>query len=399
MFCQNCGTKNNDESIFCEECGTKLEKPVSNPVKPSIPRKPISKLTIAIGAEAVLLAAMIVVFFSIGNKVCSPEKVVEKYFVELANQDLKGAYKLLDVEEDDFINEKLFEKVNSNSKLNKVTNYEVKKSKGGSLGKNIEIEYRTKGSSSDESYYVSVNKKAGKKALFFDNWEVTTEAIIVKDFLVTVPAGAKVTVDGVELDKSYINQKDEAYQFYTIPAMFAGEHQIVVSQEDMQEVRKIVSTNDTYSFWQEDMVPQKEVLEEVIQTAAKDFEAVYMAAASGKEFDSVKDLFSSKKESQSQAKEEYEELRDELRDSSYSFINKIAFSEIEGTIEKGYAETDEMCLEVSLEFDYLVDYDYEDWFGEVSNKTYNGSDYIQFKLIKEDGAWKLMGLSGTYLYY
>lgn len=44
MFCQNCGTQNNDASVFCENCGAKLEKPVqpnvaaqqAQPVQPNM---------------------------------------------------------------------------------------------------------------------------------------------------------------------------------------------------------------------------------------------------------------------------------------------------------------------------------------------------------------------------
>ena len=413
MFCQNCGTKNNDASVFCENCGAKLEKPVqqaqpiqqaqpvqqAQPIRPAQPRKPISKIMIAVAAEAVLLIAAIVVFFNIGGKVYGPEKVAEKFFVEVANHNFKEAYKALDIEEDDFINEKNFENAGCNQELSKVTNYRIKKSRKKDLGKDVEITYRTKGSSSDRSYNISVSKKPNKKALFFDNWEVSPESMIVEDFSVYIPAEAEVTVDGVKLGKDYLNKKysDDTSSCYIIPKLFVGEHQIVVTQEGMQEVRKLVDAYD-YSFSVYSMSPDEKILKEVANTATEDFKAIYTAAAAGKDFDTVADLFSAEDDRQEDAREAYEDLVAELTESEYSVINHMAFSNIEATACEGYLDGDETCMAVKLEFDYAIDYT-ENWFGEVttdSNEDYS-SMYMSF--VYEDGKWLLVELNTAYLYY
>lgn len=424
MFCQNCGTKNNDVSIFCENCGAKLEKPVApeatqqpvqpaqqpvqpaqqsvqptqQPVQPK-PRKPIPKLVIAVIAEAVVLVAMIVVFINVGKNVNSAEKVAEKFFVEVANQNYKEAYNILDVEENDFVNEKAFENATCNVELSKVTDYNVKKTRGSGDEREVVITYKTKGSSSKKTYDISVNKQNDKNMLFFEDWEVSPESMLVEDFEVIIPAGAEVTVDGVKLGKEYKNKSndDESIQYFVIPEMFAGEHQVVVTQEGMQEVRKLVST-DNYGYYLYEMYPDEETMETVLKTAMEDFETVYAAAAAGEDFDAVAGLFSSEEERQEEAQEYYENLRDELTDTEgYRVVNKVAFSNLEGEVYEGYIDTDENCMEVYLEYDYVVEYT-EEWFGEVTNETYNTSDYMYLDFVYEDGKWLLVGFYG-YLYY
>lgn len=448
MFCQNCGAKNNDISVFCENCGAKLEKPVDMAAEQTTQseqaavqetaqqnvqpeqaaqqneqpeqaaqqkvqpeqvaasqaikeKKPVSKIMIAVIAEAVLLVASLAVFFNIGNKVYSPEKVSEKFFVEVANHNFKEAYKALDVDEDDFINEKNFENASCNQELSKVTEYEVKRTRGTQNGKDVKIQYKTKGSSSSHNYVISVDKKSGKNAVFFENWEVSPESMVVEDFSVSVPAGTEVTVDGVKLDKKYKDKKnktDEYYQYFTIPAMFAGEHQVVVTQEGMQEVRKIIDTDSDYDFWLDEMNPDEAVLEEILNTATEDFQAVYTAAAEGKDFSEVSKLFSMKEGRQDEVKEAFEEIVDDFTGTTYTTVNKVSFSNLKGSVQEGYIDTDETCMEVCLEFDYKIDYT-EDWFGEVSDESYSASDYMYLDFVYEDGKWLLTDFAGAYLYY
>lgn len=436
MFCQNCGTKNNDASIFCENCGARLEKPVDaarqqeqpvqqeqavqqeqfvqqsvqqeqytqqpvqqeqytqQPVQQAKPKKPVSKLVIAVAAEAVILVASIIVFFNIGNSVYGPEKVAEKFFVEVANQNFKEAYKALDVEENDFINEKAFQNAECNVELSEVTEYKVKSTRGGNDEKEIEILYKTKGSSSKRTYNISVNKQDDKNMLFFENWQISPDAMIANDFYVCVPTGAEVTVDGVKLGKDYLNKKesDEDFQYYEIPEIFAGEHQIVVTKEGMAEVRALVDTDD-YGYSLYSMQMDEKVLEEAVDVALADFEAIYTAAAQEKKYDAVADLFSVDVDGE----DDYEDFVYDLTGSSYQTLNRISFSNVEAVASESYHNTDKPCVVADIEFDYSVNYT-EDWFGETTNETYDESSYMTLYLVYEDGKWLLEDAIGGYIY-
>lgn len=416
MFCQNCGTKNNDASIFCENCGAKLEKPidtVAQPVEqvqpapqtqpmqqPVQPKKPVSKLLMAVLAEAVVLIAAVLVFINVGNSVYGPEKVAEKFFVEVANQNFKEAYKVLNVEENDFINEKAFEKAKCNVELNKVTEYKVKRTRGEDDEKEVKIAYKTKGSSSKRDYDILVNKQDGKNMLFFENWEVSPDAMIVKDFYVAVPNGAEVTVDGVKLGKEYLkkSKSDEYQQYYEIPELFAGEHQVVVTKEGMAEIRKIVDTDVDYGYTVYSMQMDEALLKEAMEKGIENFEIIYKAAAEGKEFDTVANLFSTVEGRKDTGKDDYEDIVYDFTGSSYKTLNKIKFSNVEATASEGYIDTDETCVSVQIEFDYHADYT-EEWFRETTNETYDDSSYMYIDFVYEDGEWMIEEVRGGYIYY
>ena len=41
VFCQKCGTKNQDEALFCEKCGNKLDSTNNKPISESSNYKPV----------------------------------------------------------------------------------------------------------------------------------------------------------------------------------------------------------------------------------------------------------------------------------------------------------------------------------------------------------------------
>ena len=420
MFCQNCGTQNNDEN-----CGAKLEKPVQpnvaaqqaqpvqpnmaaqqsqpvQPMKPAQPKKPMSKAWVVVAVEVIVLVAAVAVFFNFGKEMNSAEKVAEKFFVEVANHNFKEAYKTLDVEENDFINEKNFENASCNMQLSKVNTYEVKANDSeDKLGKNIRIQYRTKGSSSNRDYYVSVNKKSGKNLLFFDKWEVSPEALIVEDYSIAVPTGAEVTVDDIKLGKSYYDKKQSAdsdyYDYYTIPEMFAGEHQVVVKKDGMQEVRKVIDTDEDYSYYLDNMVMDDKLLEEAFDTATGDLQKIYEAAIAGKDFSAISGMVD--KDAEEDLEYVYENLVGDFEDSSYKTVNKFSVSNIEGVASQNnwYSE-EKLVVQVELDYDYAVDYT-RSWFDEVTNETSDDSNSCYISLAYKDGKWLIVEISGMYIYY
>lgn len=92
MYCSNCGSKIDDDSLFCPNCGTRTAAsgaPVSTPVppvqaetpEPAAPKKKLSKgvlIGIIAGAAAVVAAVVLLVVLLGGRGGSSWEKVAEK---------------------------------------------------------------------------------------------------------------------------------------------------------------------------------------------------------------------------------------------------------------------------------------------------------------------------------
>ena len=142
--------------------------------------------------------------------------------------------------------------------------------------------------------------------------------------------------------------------------------------------------------------PDEEVLEEVLNTASEDLKKIYSAAAEGKDFDAVADLFSKDEDYQEDAKEEYENLVTDLLDNEYTTLNKLSFSNLEGEAYLNY--WDEESVEVYFQFDYVAEYT-EHWFGEDTNESYDDTSSVYLNFVYEDGKWVLMGFDAPYIYY
>ena len=109
MFCEKCGTKLEDGSLFCDNCGAKLDdKPMVSPTVevvpqvqqetaqgyqqvpyqqipqgyqpvPVVPRQPMAKSTKFFLVEAILLIALIIIGFKVGQSRFSADYVAENY--------------------------------------------------------------------------------------------------------------------------------------------------------------------------------------------------------------------------------------------------------------------------------------------------------------------------------
>jgi len=365
-------------------------------------KKPVSKWILIAAAEIAALAVILWAGKSFIDKSASPEQVAENYFVHLANGDWKEAYELLDIDKDSkdvFINEEMFVKAQMQENLGVINNYQVKQGKEHSdlsslddilkqnagkteeddsvLGKNINIVYRVKGDTENSSYTVPVNREKN------GSWNVRVSHFIYKNYNVYVPKGAGVSVDGVALGTDYQVRggEEEDLDCYEIPRMFYGYHEINIVMEDMEEVVDTVYIEfDSTSYYREHMKLKEEILDTLVQNAGEHMKQIYSAAAAGKNFNTVEDLFTSQKESRKEIKKHYEGLLSSMNEGSAQ-LEKVRFYNLTGRVNGSESV-------VNIEFEYQVDYTYEDfWEEERINDTYKGSGNSEIRFIKEDGKW------------
>ncbi len=425
MFCQNCGTRNGDESIFCENCGIKLERddvmaessmqqnmPVAAVQTSAVgniatvtPNKVMKKWTKIIIAEVIILFIAGYGLYTVGTNSFTPQNMASTFFVNMVNGDFEAAYDQIDVEETEFINKDQFVKANEEFCLGIVSNYRVRNelSKVGNdwyrdeqagLGESVLVDYRLKGGSSDQTYPVSLIKQMEKKYLLFDDWKVSAESLIATDYLVVAPKGASVIVDGIALNDAYLQKEEMGYgeekDCYVIPQIFLGSHSIQVSMENKETLKediKIQYDNDQYVVW--DMVWSQAAMKEVLQKAGEDLQKLYQAAMQGQDFDSVSDLFS--------GEEKYEEVRYRYEDFALGLseqeesdtVQTIRFYDLESEICSSWHEN---VVEIRVDGLYDLEVSYIDWWtGERKNGSYNGESYSgSAEFVFENGNWVLV---------
>jgi|GEM_PF-3789753 Predicted membrane protein len=403
MFCQECGTKNEDSSIFCQECGTKLYKPITNDSYSMIntpgSKKPRSKKTkIILGVNAVLLVVILSVY-SIVKSQCSAEKAADEYFNNVINGKWAEVYDSLDITKSDFIDIDRFIAIHKDQDSKKLDTYKVGSSRKnkGSLSKEVVITYRLKGDS-EQQYSITLNQQAKKRFHFFPSWKVNPSEYIRENYNIQVPNNTKVTFGNVELDENYIKNSDDYYTYYTLPKVFKGQYDIKVTQKNMNDIQKSVSTENG-SFYLDNMTLKDELKKELVIKALKDILKFYQAGFSKSDFSEIANRFTSDGKYRSEAAKSYQNFVVSLNGEDGLGLQSVLMKSFSGDAEVGMYDA-EPCVNVTLNYGYDVTYKANDfWTGETFTDTYSGNDTSSFTYIYENDNWVLKSYDFAVLCY
>lgn len=407
MYCQACGTPNDDAALFCESCGARLERNGKEVVQKKT-GKVISKEHIILFSEIVILCVLSIVFYSVGELSCSPEHVAERYFVNVVNGNWEEVFHELDIEETPFINAERLSDVNINRIFENINNYSVAQNTlerelwneltNTDLGTIVAINYRLKGENFDNIYEIPLNKQMDQKFLFFDDWRVGTGNLVCQNFSVYVPDGAKVMVDGILLDDTYLKAAEDNYddelKHYVIPQLFFGMHTLHVERPDWAEVNEEISVAyNNEDYYLKTMHLTDDALSQLTQLAVNNMKQIYHAALGGEDFLEISEIFTSAEAYQETIAYDYNELAAHMNQSDNIIIKQINFSEI-----KASAETDQ--TRIRIDFNYQMHYSSKNrWSDDWEDNQYQENGTCYFNFVKENNQWMLQNLGCTELYY
>lgn len=431
MFCGECGTKNTGASQFCENCGAKLagapEQQVSpSPVEGTVnnvqpnnvqnqmpntqvmatqPAKPMSKKTKLI---LTIIAVIAVIFggayYYVGTLV-TPEKVAEDYFNALVELDAKKIYKFLQVEDTEFTTEEMFEKVikNTTDKDSKmeIVNYEVGSVKYDDLTKmtaKVTITYVEKDKDKSQTVDVKLAKGKDKKWLFYDEWLVVTTAYEVKtDVTVKVDKGATVKVEGVKLNKKYLDEESSSSysDYYKVPAMFGGKYKFNVKYTNGLETEELVNvaSGGYYASLSASSLTKK-VKAEINKQMAADVQLIYDSVIAKKTFDEIKSNFEYTDGDLTNLTSAYNTLAKDLAAAS-SQLTKLKVNESD--ISSIYSNSDgSLSMSTTFKYDYTVSYQSN---GQAQTHSDNTTNYVTFTYQRVDGKYKLTNIKYLKTYF
>lgn len=269
MYCPKCKIDTGNED-FCENCGTEtVDKLDDNSVeksseskkefkieKPSIKKNNIKKY-IKLGGAAIIIIALVIGYSSMKNAY-SPDKVASKYVGNLTEGNTEEAFKMLDIEEGDFINQdsydefiKSMEIEGKESVINEVEYDDFISEFLGAEELNSEVMPR------DMKYYevkIEPNSynleliKKGKKLGAFDNWLISTEGFKT-ELNIKAPKGTKIFIDDKEIvaennnsgmDNVNVYYKPE-YKTFNIAPVFPIEYEVIAKLEGAKDIKQVVS--------------------------------------------------------------------------------------------------------------------------------------------------------------
>lgn len=246
-------------------------------------------------------------------------------------------------------------------------------------------------------YQISLNKQLKNKYIFFENWTVSTESFLSKAVPVTVPHGATVSIDGIPLREAYLSGTGNGLDNYSIPAMFAGQHQIEVSMSGMETVKEVFDAGwDGYYLYK--MQISQGTLQELLGQAETDIQKIYMAAFQKTAFEGISDLFVADGETLVEIESSYNSLMKEMTDNENYQIETLDMTSLAG---EAYGSTEEgICAVVNVSFEYRILYSYLDsWENIRKSDAYVGADELSFYYVLENGRWCLSNLGCHSLYY
>lgn len=448
MFCPKCGKNNNDSSQFCEACGSELidNQPTSQSISMNdiqqkvMPNAGISgyngqlsktkrlpkSVKILLILNLIFLFVVIVISV-IASSLTSPKHIAKGYFNTIVDGDWNKMYSYFSLENSDFINQDSFIKMMENEINLEIENFEIlkesslsyensflekypfsknyyKSSSDSDMIKTYVVNYILKGSASPQSETITLVKSSGKKFLFYPDYYVNVDNLIVSNFHVSVPKESTVYIDNIKLtekmtspDDDY-NYSDYNYDTYVVSKIFSGEHELKVEHPICDVYTEKIQINDSDYYSSSYTVPELILNDSVRANLTNMTEDIYIQIVSSalekKSFDTLNLACTSDPNQLAGIKESYDSLIKRLRDedgTGYQSITFNAFTDNSSQIE--FDASGIYFCDLEIEYDYVkISKDwYTDEYSELQS-TYPSYSPIQFTYVYENNEWVIQRL-------
>lgn len=404
MFCPECGSKNEDNAVFCNNCGMRLQEAgIENPSAPK-KREPLTSGDKILLAELSVAILSVIIFIVVYNMQYGAKNIAEKHVKAFFEEDWNTVYDTMYVDgADDFMDKEAFvtaQQINETGEKQHVAVMSVNKISGGFSSRAYHVVYRT------EDYSDTMTVEMKRKGLL---WKVDDSDIyIIKNYTVSVPAGAKVSVDKIDVSKSVKpSEKLEGYDTYVIPKVFGMTHYVELSGEELESSGQL-HTGYNNGNAEEDLPDSiiktgynEETIEKVMKQAESDIEEILNAASENKRFSEVsvfEDVYAKNKE---YVIDGYEYLRDSVfgnGNSKYTLTKyQITNGEMNGSLPDYYEDS---VVKVDIKGNYSYANAYIYWDGDIERDDGEGTCSHSLYYINDGGTWKLydmeMDMGGVY---
>lgn len=408
MFCQNCGTQNDDAAVFCCSCGARLEKDAQQskstaPVQPETPTqqaapvqpvkkapkkkmKPAVKVTIIVCAVVVCAAVALV---AVGSHISSPEYAANQYMDAMKAGNWDKMYSSLNVSDSDFMNRDLFVKAcKKNDKYKNIKSYTVSKEKkalelyglaaadlvtkpDSATQKSFFAEYELK-NDAPQSFVLTMERQPQKQLLFFDTWKVSAENFIIPTMEVTVPKGTTAELDSKKIDAKYEDKanSDNGIITYKLHNVLKGSHSVTCTapflKDDTNSV-DVETPDQSVIFSSADLSIKDETLKQVGSQAEKFTQDYFNAESAHKDFSAIQDSVTTDQEALKSIQDDYKENKDTFSDGKSEGFVKIATGNFK-TTEEGSLNDEAPHINVKMNYTYSYVAAIEDF---TANKLVN----------------------------
>lgn len=337
----------------------------------------------------------------------TPEYAVEKYLSHLIDNSSEKAYELLDHSEDVSMTsaeyaEALKEKKYSLYSSYKVDEVEKRRDNDGKEYVDFHAEFMNAGNEVQLEEDFTVKKQAEPLFGVFDQWKVLSGHCMVKNFVLTVPTGSEVYLDGQKADISWITRDNilRSYDCYKIPSLLPGKISLVIRHPALESVNATLDALDGSADYSSKMPLKTSAQDECKETGIKALKQLYSGSASEKT-DGLEELFEECLESaEAVVKEQGKRFNKEEAVFKSAGISDFAvqFGDLAFTEESNGAITTEMTLSYHyvVREDATVDTEEMQEDGtpvqETQSQSDSGDNTAKFVMSFYDGAWHIASM-------
>lgn len=309
MYCEHCGKKIDNDSIFCEHCGKKVEEKTKK-----ISEKPSTE-------NKILLAILIFIMFGFLfiwelKYFNSPGNAINNYLKKWSNKDYTAILEDLKIENTKFTNDKILASVlKENEEFNiedfQLSSCEYQNSKKRAIC-HVSIENSKSGLTKEKSYYLERDEK--NRLGIFASWKVSENNIkIIDNWRLYIPKKATATLMGEEIKEYQLSESEKSgYDCYEIPNLIQGKYQLNIKMENGMTLDKEVNINKkeyTYQFSIQDL--SNEFQTKIINMGTSVIETIYNGSIQKQKLEDLKSNYDFSK-----IKKEYENLSKEITNTS-----------------------------------------------------------------------------------
>lgn len=334
----------------------------------------------------------------------TPEYAIETYLSRLIDNRADKAYALLDQSEDAAITAEEYAAVLEEKQYSLYSEYnlfEVEKRRDNDGQEYIDyrIEFLDAAQAVQLEEDFTVKKQASPTFGIFDKWKVLSSHCMVKDFLLTVPAGSEVYLDGALADVSWIVRDGIplSYDCYKIPSLLPGSISLVIRHPAFESVNATLDALSKSENYSSKMTMKTSAQDELKELAVRALKGIYTAAATEKT-DDLKELFAdcledAKKLAEDQAEEFHREG---------SVFKSAAISRFDAKFSD-VTFTEEATGAISTELNFAYHYDvredvttdtgeyYEDGSAitDTNTEIFSGEAMAKFGMAYYEDAWHI----------
>ncbi len=434
MYCPVCGAKNDDHAVFCENCGHRIQDDTEDlssfetadlssfetadlsgqetkvyggrsstmdtqvyddlsDVRSQIDEEGGGKfsvrsirrsdlISVIVAVAAVILCAILF------NVWYGAKPVAQKYAEALFERDWNTVYDCISHDrKGDFLTKENFVTAETVGAFGSSETYQIT---GITVGlddlenKTYYVSYTT----ADESDTLLVSLK--RNGLF---WEVDNTDYVADTYALSVPTGASVSVDKVELSGKYKTGTSGSRDFYTISPIYGHTHYVEVSGAGLEETAQIVSCYSSDPV-EVEVGLDKDTAENIAQQAEEDLKSILEAAARNQKSSSVSVINNMNSDTKEDATYEYDYIRDTVfgYQDNHMELTSYQLSDMEACVYTLKNSDGRDFLQVDIQANTELNYNKVNYLLGNGPQSTTGTCTCSLYYIKNGTSWLLYSI-------